>query len=123
MSVCDPCLQTQLIPVCVTNLTVGDIAALNTDVFVYIEDLTTGRLTRFDVTTDGTGAVIIVLTDRPDFMPDHAYELHLTLATATSIEDKELITILNATPAVDCISIRFNYVEEDESYTDITISG
>lgn len=123
MSVCDPCLQTQLIPVCVTNLTIGDIAVTDTDVFIYIKDITTGRLNRFEETSDGSGEVILDLTGEPDFMPDHAYELHITLKAATSIEDKELITVLNGADPVDCLSLRFNYVEEDKSYADITISA
>jgi hypothetical protein len=122
MSVCNPCLETDTLPVCVTSLIVGTISSLTKDVHIYVKDITTGKVVRFEETSDGAGLVTITgLGTEPDFMPDHSYELWITLADATSIEDKEDITVPNAAETTECIALNFEYT--GESYTSITITA
>lgn len=124
MTVCSPCLSTDEIPVCTTNLTLGTIASLNTAVYVYIRDNSTGRTERYDVVTDQAGTVTIQL-QAEDFMPGHSYETWVTLANATSIEDRETITVgATETP---CIYLRFKYIKDPAdgsnlAYANITVS-
>lgn len=122
MTVCNPCLTTDIIPVCVTSLVVGSISSLNTDVFVYVKDITTSKVVRFEETTDGAGLITITgLDTEPDFMPNHSYELWVTLATATSIDDREDITVPNAGTTTECIALCFEYTGEE--YASITIKA
>ncbi len=116
MSVCDPCLKTELVPKCLTNLIIGTISSLNTAVFVYIRDLTTGKLLRFSEVSSGAGQVTVTgLDTEPDFMPDHSYEMWITLQTAISIEDRETITVTSSLGDVTgtCFQIRFVAVEAE----------
>lgn len=119
MSVCVPCQKTELIPKCLTDLIIGTVSDFNEDMYIYIRDLTTLSLRRFEEQSSGAGLVTLTgLDTEPDFMPSHAYELWITRADATSIEDKEDITI--NTNVYTCLALRFIDVE-DESYASITI--
>lgn len=127
MAVCDPCLNTDEIPVCTTALTLGNIATFNTPVFVYIRDNSTDRTERYQTSSGIAGAVTIALQDE-DFMPGHSYEAWITLANATSIEDKETITVGAGIPptTASCLYLRFKYVKDTSganlNYTIITVS-
>lgn len=122
MSVCNPCLETDTLPVCIDSLIVGTISSLTTAVFIFVKDITTGKIVRFEETSDGAGLVTITgLDTEPDFMPNHSYELWITLALATSIEAKEDITVPNAAASTECISLNFEYTGEE--YTSITITA
>ncbi len=127
MSVCiDNCQITQMIPVCVENLQIGTISSLTTAVLVYIEDTTLiNKPVPHEVTSDGAGLVTITGLDTlPDFMPNHSYKCWITLASATSIEDRETITI----DAIDytCFYLRFEYIKNpdntNKTYTNITLT-
>ncbi len=127
MSVCiDTCTKTQLIPPCLTNLQVGTITSLTTAVQVYIEDITLQtKPVAYPVTSDGAGLVTITGLDLlPDFMPNHSYVLWVTLDDATSIEDREVITI--ASVDYTCFQLRFEYVKNpdgtNKTYTTIAIT-
>lgn len=122
MTVCNPCLITDTIPVCVNSLVVGTISSLTTDVFIYIKDITTDVVVRFEEQTNGAGLITITgLDTQPDFMPDHSYELWVTLESATSIDDREDITVPNAANTTECIALCFEYT--GEIYTTITIKA
>ena len=121
MSVCSVGTPTQLIPVCVTNLTLGAISSVDTAVLVFFHDITTGMLFSFEVTTDGTGKVIIVPTE--DFMPDHSYDVWVALKSAVSIETKEDLTIEGLVGTTDTVTLRFTYVRMNLGFTAITVTA
>ena len=122
MSVCNPCLQTDTIPTCLTDLVIGTITDTTTDVFIYFKDHTTNKTIRFEETSDGAGLVTVTgLDTQPDFMPNHSYEVWITLAIAVSIEEKEDITVPNAATSTECIALDFEYTGED--YASITITA
>lgn len=122
MSVCNPCLKTDILPVCTDNIVVGEISSPDTDVFVYVKDITTHRCFRFEETSDNNGIVTITsLNQEPDFMQNHSYELWITLATATGIEDREDILVDNASETTECISLEFKRTGEE--YTSVTIKA
>ena len=92
---CLVCSKTRPVSQCTESLVIGTIAFINTAVFVYLLDVTTGKLYRQSVTTNGSGQVILDKT-KPSvyfYSPDHFYECWVTLATANSQDDAELITI------------------------------
>lgn len=92
MSLCNPCSASKPVLACTTDLTVGTISSLSTAVFVYLKNHTTGFIKRYDVTTTIAGLVVITLSSN-DIMPDHDYELWVSLASATNTDERENITI------------------------------
>lgn len=92
MSICNPCSKTKAVLACATDLTIGTIANLSTAVYVYIKNHTTGFTKRYDVTSSGAGVVVITLVTN-DIMPDHDYEVWITLASATNIDERITIVV------------------------------
>lgn len=94
MSVCNPCNKTKPVLACTSTLTVGTLSTYpNTSVHVYLKNHTTGGyIERYVVTTTAGGSVQIALTSN-QIMPDHNYELWVTLATATNTDERLAITI------------------------------
>lgn len=121
MAVCAPCTLTEEVPSCLTNLIIGTISSTNTDVHVYQKHILTGRVVRYDVTTSGAGLVTIEVED---IMQDQIYEYWVVLDTATSIEDRETITI-NA-DTYTCVTVPFVKVMQSDgdpqSYATITLN-
>lgn len=70
---------------------VGNIPDADTDVYVYIKNITTGRINRFEATSDGYGDITITVNVK--FNQHHLYEVTITEATATNIGDTYLITL------------------------------
>lgn len=87
MSLCNPCSATKPVLACVTDLTIGAIANLSTAVYVYLKNHTTGYIKHYDVTSTGAGVVTISLVAN-DIMPDHDYEVWITLASATNTDER-----------------------------------
>lgn len=56
---CDSCHSSCDIVACYSNLYIGKISDTNTIVSVRIENLATGRVVTQDVTTDGSGVVLL----------------------------------------------------------------
>ena len=112
MSVCNDCTKTQPIARCITNLIVGTITSLNTAVMVYIKDISTERTIEYSVTTSGTGLITIPITPQR-FSEDHAYELHVTLASAVNISVKENITI--GGDVDNCVNLRFKTIWDNNN--------
>ena len=103
---CPTCTETKPIPKCVDTLIIGAIEYDNTDVYIYVENLTTGRIQRIDATSGISGEVELDLTD-PDkeyYSPNFTYELWITLQTG-SINDKLDVTI--GYGLYDCFVLRF----------------
>jgi len=122
MSVCNPCLETDFVPVCITSLVIGTITSLTTAVFIYFKDTATKKVIRFEETSSGAGLVTVTgLDTSPDFMPNHSYEVWITLASATSADAREDITVPGSVPTTECIAINFEYT--GETYTSITVNA
>lgn len=77
MSICISSLKTKPIPVCISILTVGEINDSAQNVFVFIKDITTGRIETNESTSDLNGIVSIDASDYP-FLDSHSYELWIT---------------------------------------------
>ncbi len=121
MSVCNPCTKANLVPECVTNLTIGTISSVSTNVHVYQKHIGSGRIDRYDVTTDGSGTVTI---SPSNIMRGQKFEYWVTLANADDIETKETLTINSNT--YDCVTVEYQFVADAssgdaETYTNITL--
>jgi len=97
---------------CTTTLTVGTIANISTAIYIYIHDHTTDRLVRYSATSDGAGLVTVDLSDGQQYAEDHDYELYITLASATNIEEKVSFTI-NAV-AYSCVALNFKRAYDND---------
>jgi hypothetical protein len=86
------CLKSNNITNCPETLYVGTITDINTDVYAYIKNITTGRLLQFGATSDGYGKVVIN-TGSVIFNQRHLYEVSVTLQDVNNAENNLLITL------------------------------
>ena len=93
---CKDCQTTDMINSCLTTLVVGDIANLNTQVYVYIKrDGQAGTTKRYEATSSGSGAITLDLTNDNEWLNEnHCYGIWVTLRTA-NIDQKIDITVPN----------------------------
>lgn len=84
------CLQSNDVVNCTTTINVGYVADANTDLYVYLKNVTTGRVERYTATSDADGYFSF---DPSGLNDKHLYEVTVTFANATNPQDTELITI------------------------------
>ena len=119
MSLCNPCQNTNKLPACLDTLVVGKIDSLDTAVYVYVQNNTlSAPPIRFDAVSDEDGYVEI------DFglfepMPNHSYEIWITLTGAKNLGCKEDIQLADCdnpyiTDTYTCFTIRFYYVDGED---------
>lgn len=107
MSACITCRNAKPLSKCGTVLTIGTISAINTDVAIYVQEVNTGRLSRYEATSDSNGLVSYDFTSIK-FNENSSYEIWLTLdALYSSLEDKIDFTILGDADAVQCVHVEF----------------
>lgn len=112
MTQCNPCSRMKPLSRCMAVLTIGTIAALNTAVYVYILNHTTGVRVRFPATSNAiTGLVTVDLTDYPQIQ-GHDYEVYVTLASATNADERLTVTI--STVEYTCFAVSFVTVLDDQ---------
>lgn len=99
---CNICNATKCIPNCFDLLVVGTIAATDTDVDLYVKDVTLGRTYKYEETSSSYGQVSWNKDGFPALVPTHHYELWVTLRDA-GISANETITI-DATE-VTCLNL------------------
>lgn len=112
---CNECSKTDAIPTCAATLVIGTVALLNTAMYVYVKDVTTGRLHMQPSTSSGAGVVSLDMTlpDQTFWIPDHHYELWMTTATSTGMDNRTDFVISSTT--VDCINLVFERVLDENS--------
>lgn len=84
MSVCLPCYDAgSYINGCLTEFTFGDVVA-DTVYFVSLQHNATGRITQFEVTSDGSGVITI---DGIQLDPLQGYTIWLTLTASSQVRE------------------------------------
>lgn len=114
---CTTCQTTKKIPTCTTDLVLGTTVHLDTNIYIFVRNLTTGYLHRETAVTDGAGEVILDLS-QPDssfYNPYSIYEVWVTLATST-INEKVTVTI--GATGYTCFTLEFDKVYGDGNYTE-----
>lgn len=84
------CLQSNDIITCVSTINAGSIADANTDIRLYLKNVTTGRVEYYTTTTDTDGNISfnpLGLNDK------HLYEVTVTLATELNPQNTLLLTV------------------------------
>lgn len=117
---CSTCTKTKKLTQCVNEISIGTIAEVDTEVYIYLKLVATGRVERHEATSDGAGLVVLNSTDIT-FMSGMLYEVWVGLRT-TSVEDKLPVTIDSV--EYDCFQVEFERVwtgAEMEAATSETI--
>lgn len=91
MTICAPALRTKCVPICTADLIIGTIENTDTELYVYIKDLTTGRTEILNAESDSDGLVILDISAYT-FSDNHSYEMWITLSYA-NVYDKIDVTI------------------------------
>lgn len=122
---CLICQKTSPIPTCTSTLILGTIANLNTAVYIYIKDLSTDRLQREGVSSNGSGQVSLLMSNAPRFyQKGHIYEVFVTLQSSSDITNTIDLTISGT--AYDCLQLTFwevsNEVDGWYPYTTMTVA-
>lgn len=114
--ICLDCLKSQLVPACTNDLVLGTIPDIDTDVIIYVRDVTTAKLHSFQfdinsvqIVSSGTGVVTLPMDTKFVWMQDHYYEVWVTHEDADSIEDMLTVTVddgIGGTVLTDCINLR-----------------
>ena len=100
---CSTCFTVNNIPLCTGTVNIGTIADTNTAVQILLTNLTTGRKEIISAGSDDTGLVSFDNTGNVlGLMAGHQYELSIILATATNLNDTQIITIGDET--TQCIT-------------------
>jgi hypothetical protein len=92
------CQRVKDIPVCTNSIEVGSISEIETEIFVYIKNLTTDTEKVFETTSDENGLVVVDVS-KFNFSKNYTYELRIT--------DKDwnpLDIQLSEYNIVDCVS-------------------
>lgn len=110
MSVCNLCLRAKTLPLCLQQLIVGNIALLATNVYLFINDITTGGVAAIPVTTGAAGEITVDVS-QVGFFENHTYELWVTDAGA-GFKDKQTITVGSDTTETICM--RFEKVKDED---------
>lgn len=118
MSICDPCLRAKPLPNCIQELTIGTLSLLNSNVSVYIQDVTTGQITLLSGTTNGAGELSVDISGKK-FMDTHSYDLWVTDSGA-DFEDRLDITIGSSVNNTVCL--RFESVVSVEGESEMFVS-
>ena len=122
--ICNNCQRVKDIPNCLNALVIGTISSANTSVYIYFQDIR-GNINRLEATTSVSGLITIDLTatanDAFKFMSNILYDVWVTLQSASSITDKEDITISgDATNDFDCLRLKAERVSDEDSVITIT---
>ena len=107
---CILCTTTKPVLNCIENLVIGTLAN-STAYKVYFKQSGNGRINMIEATSSNAGLLTVAL----DFEPNTSinYEVWVTLANATDLEDKE--TILISSIETTCLYVKFNRAFGDNS--------
>lgn len=102
---CIGCSSTKPVLNCITNLKIGTLVN-STSYYTYFKNSSSGKINRITSTTSNVGLLSVAL----DFTPlaKSQYEIWVTLASSTDLEEKE--TILIDGIEVTCLYTQFQRV-------------
>lgn len=122
MSICTPPLNTKPVPSCVGELTIGKVSYGNTNLNVFIKDVTTDAIVQYDATSAGDGTVTLDVTDIQfdgvSWSDKHSYYLWITRSGVSAKE-----TIYIAGEDTKDVQLNFeNVVSEGEAYAEPSVT-
>lgn len=103
---CETCPKAKPAQKCATQLQIAETALLTTGVYVYFKSTATGRIDRYEATTDGLGIIVV---NTPEVSTTTSYTVYVTEQTDTDQNNRVTLTLdLDGTPTeTDCYLLRF----------------
>lgn len=102
MSICNPCIKVKSIPKCTQSVVLGTITP-DTDVSVYVWDVTTSLIQTLDAASDNAGLLTVDFSDLA-LLSSHAYEVWATTAGG-NYKDKLTITVGSTEGDTICLHV------------------
>jgi len=104
---CNTCPIAKPVPACATDLEIATTSLISTDVYVYFRSTSTGRLERFEATTDLSGVITL---PTPELALNTSYEVYATDQIDTDQSNRIVLTLdLDGTDTeVECYLLRFD---------------
>lgn len=107
MSACINCPNAKPLARCGTVIELGVISQINTDVLIYVREVSTGRIDQYQTTSEADGTVAYSFSAKT-FNEDSFYEFWMTLDELyTSPEDKLSFTIDGEITTNECFFVEF----------------
>ncbi len=129
---CPDCTKTLLIPACTDTIVLGTIPDVSQNIYIFANNVTTGRQERQDAVTNADGVVTMDLSiPSEDFYSEnHRFEVYITLRDTNNTE-RLAITVGEDT--FECFTLNFEKIQGaspvsystfvlqiDESFTEVT---
>jgi hypothetical protein len=104
---CETCLQTKPIPVCISEIVIGQITAVNTAVVIKIKNEATGRIVLLTATSSNTGIVTVDVSDILFMEAHYTFTIH----PASDYSNDYEITI--GSDQSKCVDVSFENCNEE----------
>jgi hypothetical protein len=109
---CNSCESTLLIPSCTDALVIGDTEHIETDVYIYLKNNSSGYIYRQEGTTDENGYITLDCTDILEMLqPGIEFEIWVTLRTSN-----ERLELFPTLPYPQVTSYTCFNIEFEKSY-------
>lgn len=104
---CNNCTNLQLVPQCIDEVILGSISSIGASIFIVVTNIATQRTHIQSAVSGSAGEVTLDLTNPSSkfFMPDQAYEIHVSLQISNNVYNKEDWTIDGNTDT--CYNLEF----------------
>lgn len=103
---CETCIQVKPIPVCISEIVIGTIADINTDVLIKLKNVSNGRIIFLSSSSDGAGLIALDVSEIK--LTTSHYEI--------SVHDTDDVSILHditiGGESSDCIDIPFEFCND-----------
>lgn len=119
---CTQCKEVLPIPECAEAVLIGSITDFDTVVYIFVKNLSTGRIVQQESTSDDEGFVTLNTSD-PDpsfYSESHFYELSIT-KQSDHFNVLQEITVEGSEDAYTCLLLQFQKITP-LTYTGHTIS-
>ena len=107
---CEACTHTQPVTRCNTIINLGTYGTNGTDLYIYFENLATGKERRVSATSGGAGELAI--THSLEFTPNTTYKIWMNEQSANKSEEAQW-TLPDATTTPSCVLVQFEDVYDN----------
>lgn len=115
---CLNCQFTQAIPTCTTTLAIGTTTiGAGVPVYVFVRNIITGKEFRQSATTEalpaGRVSMLLSLPQQDFYSQNFVYEIWITRQSDT-VNERLNFTIQGSVTAIDCVSVNFTDIYDDD---------
>lgn len=111
MSLCSPCTRLKEVALCTDSIVIGTVTSFNTLYNVYFTSLATGRVFRYEATSDSDG--LLTLNEEFEFAENTGYELKVNKVNTTLAgEDLTIGTVTAKCFMLSFIHVPYAFVSQ-----------